>query len=114
MAIHTAFAKLATRLIDKHGRACQLQGYTETGTSYNPTRTADTPIDIKAVQTRFKLSEIDGDLIQRTDKLFLVDAQIEPTNDMRFRDGSIDYEIKNVEAVKPGETNCLYKVQCRL
>ena len=114
MAIHTEFAELATELINEHGRACQLIGYTETGTSYNPVRTANTPIDIKAVQSKFTLKEIDGDLIKRTDKLFLVDAVEEINTDMRFRDGSIDYEIKNAVEIKPGITNCLYKVQCRL
>lgn len=118
MAIHTTFANLATRLIAKHGRDCVLVSFTETGPVYNPTRT-EVLTDIKAleaaktpsVMTQF---ESDGDLIENEDKFYLLDASIEPENNMRLRDNSIDYEIKAVKIVQPGVTKCLYKVQCRL
>ncbi len=140
-SIHSRFADLATRLIDKHGRTMILVRINDEGsTPWNPTQTEQYR-DIVGVQSKFTSSEIDGELIRSTDKLFLIDTKAKITTAMRIRDYGpgvdliplgeweagidgfgvpgdtqvqYDYSIVNIEEVKPGNTSILYKVQVRL
>ncbi len=112
-ATHTRLANVATRLIDSHGRAAQLISFVETGPNYAPIR-SQVPETVTLVQSSFNASEVDGTLIQSQDKLFILDSSVKPTNDMILRDGTTDYEIKNVVSVNPGDVVCLYKVQARI
>jgi rRNA processing protein Krr1/Pno1 len=110
--VHENFVRLATRLINKNGRAAKLVSYTETGDAWNPAR-VETTTDIVLVQTRFKQDEIDGSLIKSDDFLFLIDSSVEPKTDMKIRDDSVDYSIINVIDITPADNTIMYRVQCR-
>lgn len=110
---HARLANTAARLIKKNGRLVMLIDSQTTGPEFDPV-TTETQTEIMAVESRFKQSEIDGELIQVNDKRFLVDSAVEPDNTMRLLDEGIAYSIKDVVRIKPGSITCLYKIQARL
>lgn len=109
---HIRLAATATRLIKKHGRALVLESTTSTGPAYDPTNT-DVEVEIVGVQSQFKANEIDGDLIQRNDRQYLIDSNVELKADMKIKDQGVTYEIKGIDQIMPGETVMLYKAHCR-
>lgn len=111
--VHARFAATATRLIARHGRTMQLLTETASGPDYNPTITT-TSEDIKAVQTRFESSEVDGELVKSNDIALLVDSTVPISNEMRAQDGSTVYSVAPVLEVKPGTTSILYKLRARV
>lgn len=84
--------------------------------AYNPrTNTmsdgTDTRRTVKAVFRDYKAKDIDGTVIQTGDKLCLIAGAVD--GDEIVVDGADQYAIKNVEAVQPGDTLILSKVQVR-
>lgn len=66
---------------------------------------------VKAVQTDYKEEQIDGSIVKRGDKMFLISANgiVPPsTNDLID-----DWKVVNVNEVKTGDLPILYKVQVR-
>ena len=110
--MHENFRDLATRLISKNGRVCQIVSITNSGTSFNPDQT-EILVDIIAVNTRLNHNEIDGDLVRRDDLMFLIDSQVKPTVQDKFIDQDVSYQIKNISEIKPADTSILYKIQVR-
>jgi len=100
----------AKRLIDKFGRDVSLITQTQSGTDYAPTITEITTI-IKAVITTFNTKEIDGTLIQASDKKILTYDKIKPEQIISI-DGQ-RLSIVNVDTVAPGDTKIIYKGQLR-
>lgn len=111
--MHEQFAKLATRLIDKNGQACQLAKVANSGDAWNPIQT-EVLTDIIAVNIQIKNSDIDGNLIKVDDLMFLIDSSVEPKLSDKFIHDNKKYEIKRVKKLKPADTTILYKIQVRL
>lgn len=112
-ATHVRLANTAKRLIKKHGRPLQLVSETRVGPTYNPIITnANASVEVVGVQTKFAANEVDGDLVLVTDKLYLLDSEVEPHVDMKLRDG-VNHSIVSVATIQPGETGIIYKVHCR-
>jgi hypothetical protein len=136
---HAQFVALASKLIAKNGRSMLLVRNINSGSTFDPTITENTAA-IVAMQLSYKSNEIDGDIVQREDKLFLVNAAVRPDTNMKIRDlgtgialipvaeqlagfyisgdtgateTSIDYSIISVVEVKPGATTIMYKIQGR-
>ncbi len=111
---YSPVAKLALDQISNFGRECILKRVTE-GT-YNFTTGANSggsiaSQTIKAVVTDFEDKEIDGNLIQRGDKLYTIaakDLTAPSLNDMID-----DCKILNIKTIQTGDTPLLYKCQVR-
>lgn len=85
--------------------------------TFNPnTNTVDDSVDtlrtVKAVFTLYQDKEVDGTIIQRGDKRCLVAGAINPGETV-IKDGARQYQIVDVQAVQPGETVILSKLQVR-
>lgn len=95
-----------------NGRQVVLRSFVTSGDEWNPVQV---PVDtsVIALQSRFDAKEIDGTLIQASDKLYLVAGGADISLAKRLIDGA-DYEVVRVETVKPGPVVVLYKVQVRL
>lgn len=72
---------------------------------------ADTSRTVRAVFTDYKAKDIDGTVIKTGDKLCLIAGAVDGKE--IIVDGVDQYAIKNVEAVQPGDTLILSKVQVR-
>ena len=112
-ATHLRLQATAKRLIEKHGRNVIFVRFDESGDEIEPTLT---PVDlppVKAVQTKLTGKE-DAELQAQTDIVFLVHGLVDtaPDDTMRLRDSrdGIDYSIKDIAIVAPGETSMLYRV----
>lgn len=100
------------------GKEIILRSFSKSGPDYNPVLT---PVDLSVlgIQIDFKLEDRDGENISATDKKYLVEAKdiagnpIYPNRDMRIVD-DIEYQIKNVEEVKPADTSIMYILQVGL
>lgn len=114
LTVHDRFVSTATRLIDRHGRDAALVSMERTGGDPWAPTLEEVVTPVVLVQTQLRASEVDGELIQVNDVRFLLDSSVEPTTDMRLRDGDVDYSIVDVDPVKPGTTTIIYKVQARL
>ena len=109
---HENFRDLATKLITKNGLTCQLITVTNSGDEWNPTQ-SETEVDVIAIQLSFNSNDIDGDLVKRDDKLFLIDSSIQPSLDMKFRHKDKSYQITYIDTLEPADTTIRYKLQCR-
>jgi transketolase C-terminal domain/subunit len=103
-------AALALAQIADKGRTVTLRTETNSGTGYDPT-ISNSDASIKAVITKFTASEIDGTLIQANDKRLITTTEI--TAQQLIIDDGIEYEVINVDEIKPGDTAILYKAQIR-
>lgn len=111
---YAPLAQLAVAQIANFGRDCVLKRVTEstynfaTGANSGGSVVSET---IKAVVTDFEDKEIDGNLVQRGDKLYTIGAQgitAPSLNDMID-----DFKILNINTIKTGDTALLYKCQVR-
>lgn len=112
MSFYQGLRTTATRLISEKGRNVTLRTFVKTGTGLNPTLTP-TDTTIKAVVIDYKLSQVDGTLVKMGDKEFLLVSDTVITEDMKFVDGSVTYDIVMVKQVAPGDLDIVYKVQAR-
>lgn len=82
-----------------------------TGTTADP----DISTIAVAVLIGFKRSEIDGQIVKNGDMKALVApvTGVDLTEYNVLIDGSVEWSIKNVELIKPGTTEFLYKIQLR-
>ena len=126
----TNLRNIAQRLILENGRDVTLirQDQSNPIDPAKPWRanldTDDISLVVKAVNANFKNEDIDGTLVRRGDKLFLIAAKtIEETvvfseiSDVEKYDELLDgitlWKIVSVDTVAPGDSNILYKVQVR-
>jgi hypothetical protein len=107
---HVKAAATASRLIAKHGRAMQLRSVVTSGPEYNPTITTSDKAIIGCMLLYTAL-ETTSSLIAAGDKRVLVDSTEEITTAHKLVDGSIVYEIKNVNEIKPGDVSIMYDLQ---
>lgn len=113
MALLSGYRTKAVSLINRLGRSVLIRTYTQGGTSYDPTLT---PTDTPAVAAvfNFKSEEIDGTVIKRDDKLFLIGAISTVTQKDKIVDDSKEYTIISLEKIGPGDEEFYYRVQGRL
>lgn len=109
---YSGLQSTATRLISKFGRDFTLRTLQKSGPSYNPV-IVNSDVTVKGVFTKFKAGEIDGTLIQSSDKMVIIDSSVIPDVEQRIVDGSNEYSIVDVDEIKPGEIGMIYKVQAR-
>lgn len=112
--LYDDFADTAEELIAEFGRDIVLLNRQRGG--YNPrTNTmsdgVDTSRTVKAVFRDYKAKDIDGTVIQTGDKLCLIAGAVD--GDEIVMDGADQYAIISIEAVQPGNTLILSKVQVR-
>jgi len=112
-ALHQRLARAGKRPIEKNGRLITFITFTETGDDIEPTRTPVELPSVKAVNVGFDGKE--GPQLQaETDIVFLVHGLVEtrPDKTMRLKDSidGIDYSIKAIRTIVPGEVFCLFRV----
>lgn len=105
-------AATATRLIDQFGRSATLVSMTP-GTGYDPGEPTESNAAVRIVAWDYRQSERDGTLIQMNDRRVMMDATATPVSQDRLVDGSDEFVVVNVEAIKPGPTALAYIVQLR-
>lgn len=103
----------ARRLIAENGRAITLRQKITSGEAWNPTQT-DSDTEVFAVFGRFESSQVNGESIKSTDLKVTVDADFQPTTDMKLIDDGTEYKIVNVFPTKPGPTVIKYDIQARI
>lgn len=114
-----AAAMTLAQIADK-GRAVTVRspGATQGYNVATDTYTAGTDVDVtaKALFTKFRAADIDGEMVKATDSRVLIAASAltdAPDTDDKIIDGSTHYNVMNVEIVKPGDTAALYILQVR-
>lgn len=95
---HSDFVALAKEMIEQDGRPVVLVSTDRSGDQYSPSTTTKR-IGVMAVQTKFKIAEMDGDLIRSSDKKFLIDASYGIDLSMRLR----DYDVAAHSMIPLGE-----------
>ena len=113
---HKLAANLVYNDLKTNGRMAKLVTDVTSGDAYNPTVT-QSQVNIRIRERTFDLSQIDGTLIQASDKLFISDFLGDVLPGQKIADTvngvTTTYEIKMVTYVNPGNT-CLYKrIHCR-
>ncbi|MBX0289720.1 hypothetical protein K3G63_04685 [Hymenobacter sp. HSC-4F20] len=108
------FTQLALNQIAEKGRDITLLNK-QLG-AYDPltntmTDATDTTRTVRAVFTSYKAKDIDGTVIKQGDKRCLIADAVDGKE--IIVDGADQYAIVNVEAVQPGDTLILSKVQVR-
>lgn len=110
-------ARDALRLLVKYGGPVTLREVRPG--QYDPSTgtVVDEVIDWPAmgVKTNYRLEDIDGTLIQRTDEeLYLAAPGLpRPTTAFRLLIGSVEYQVISVQVLEPYDTPMLYILQLR-
>jgi hypothetical protein len=98
--------------IQQTGRQAELIKFTDGGTAYDPTRTEQAPVDIWITESKRSVTNRNADIVAVGDRVFLVsppaDGSVPEIGDV-IRDDA-DYQIKDVQATRPGDTTLLYKI----
>jgi len=107
---YSSLRATAITLIDKFGRTTTKRTITSTGDKWNPTQSeVETPL--VGAFTNYSKNEVDNSLILSTDKKLLTYDEILLTD--IILDDSIEYAVKNVDSINPGDTKLIYKIQLR-
>ncbi len=110
---HTRLAATATRLIAKHGRSITIESKPWTGPELDPAGASVLTV-ASGVQTTHEKTHFDGDLIVSGDLFFLIDGEQSVEPGMVLIDGAVNYSIKNVVDITPGETPIILTVKVRI
>lgn len=111
--IYSRAQSQAERALNKYGRDCHLVSFVKSGTDYDPDIT-EVLTPCKVLQSIFTTNEIDGTLVRRDDKKFLIGSDHSPIIEMNLKDGDKTYSIISILEVKPGPTLIMSKIQARL
>ena len=107
----------AKRLISKFGGAAQIMRVKEVaGTNPWDNETQTTVHDCMAVMLDFNKRDIDGTHIVRGDKLVYIaadDVAVTPKTSDKFKFGSNEWAIINVENLSPSGQDILFTLQVR-
>lgn len=106
----------AEPLLARFGRSAVLVKPGEpTGPPYDPQPGPPDESPVIIVETEFKFKDMDGTLIQVTDKMFLMStsAGVEPENPDTFYDDDETFQVIQAKRLKPGPLNMLWKVHAR-
>lgn len=105
----------AERLIRRFGQTVTLTVISTTGPGYNPTVT-ETDHSLQAAVLDYKINEIDGTLVQRTDRKVLVStegATVTPSTANKITIGGAEHAILSVKPLNPGGTVVMWELQTR-
>jgi hypothetical protein len=70
--------------------------------------------DVTIVIDEFRIDEVDGTLVRREDKKFIMGgADTEPIMNDKIKIGSDQWEVLNVTPIKPGGVTVAYIIQAR-
>ena len=96
------------------GQSASLIVLSGSGDPWNPD-VSETIHAVTVVGSSFKHDEIDGTLVKKSDRLFLMSntKTITPDVSHKLDIGGERYEIVNVMPVQPAETALIWKVQAR-
>jgi len=112
--ISSGYGKQAGRLIRRLGRDVTLRTYTNSGTDFDPTRTASDQT-VKAAVFKFREDEsFDGSIIERNDMKFVIASAVTVTKQDKIVDDGKEYHIVGVENIGPGDNVFYYNVRGRL
>lgn len=98
-----------TSLISRLGRAVVVRTKVNSGTSFNPVQ-ANVDVPSTAVIFDYESSEIDGTIIQKHDKLIVLDGTNILTKNDFIVDNGVEYAIISIEEVVPGAQGKLMHV----
>lgn len=115
MSMYDEISKSTLKLIAQFGRYVSIKRddkgvYSPLTNSF--TGASNQQFTVKAVITGYRINEIDGELVKRTDKKVLFDSSA----DIRKGDIIIDgdnYTVIDIEVINPGEKIILFKAQAR-
>lgn len=107
-----SIAENITAMIKARGRACKVRTVTNSGTEFDPTQ-SNADADAFATFTNFKMSDVDGSLIQADDKRVHLSATVPVTKQNKIIDGTIVYQIEALREVMTGDDLFVYIAQCR-
>ena len=115
MSFYDRLLSTATRLIGQYGKDATLtKPGTPTGPEWNPTPGTPTDYTVKLVETGYSLTNRDATLIERGDKMLLIEAAVEPAlEDSITVDGSV-LRLIDVQPLNPGGVVLLYEAQARI
>lgn len=118
MTDYSEIQERAGSAIKKRGKSATLRK--TTAASHDPITGADTGATstnhtISIVEKPFKLSEIDGTVIKRTDKRVMMSAYqaTEPSQNDSVVIGGIVFNVEYVKVISPGDTVLYYELQLR-
>lgn len=114
-AFYTNLRATATRLIGQYGKTATLTkpGAT-TGPEWDPTPGTPTDYTVNLVELGYSLTNRDATLIERGDKMLLIEAEVEPVlEDTITVDGGV-LRLIDVQPLNPGGTVLLYEAQARV
>ena len=118
MSIHLQSVR---RVLQKYGdTSLSLLIITQTTDASNPLdviNTESSPITLLSLQNDYRVREIDGENIKRTDIKLYVDPTgltVTPTENDKITDGTIKYNIQNVVTHKEAGVVCMYILQLRI
>ena len=104
----------AANLIARFGRSATLAKLTTaSGTAYDPGDPTEVEYAVTICEIGYKQSERDGTLVEQNDRRVMMDSTVAPTSQDRIIDGSDEFVVVSVEAVKPGPAAVMYTVQLR-
>jgi hypothetical protein len=109
-------AALSTNLLTQFGGSVSISR--TTGKTINPVTGAVTPgtaqtLTAKGAVVEYEDRKIDGTMIQRGDKLVLIDAGFEPLQTDLVMIDAQPWQIIRIETVRPAAVAVLYKLQVR-
>jgi len=106
----------AAGLIGQYGYATQLQrAGPPTGPPHNPQPGQPTSHDCTVVELEYSLTDRDGTLVLKGDKLGLISTaiDIEPVKDDRILLGGVPYNFIDLQPLSPGGQVLLYEFHAR-
>jgi len=109
----TGTAHRMKKYIHKNGKVLMLKTQVVTGgDEWNPTTTTETK-SIIGIQSNFQNNEIDGSIIQSTDKKYIVSNEYEIKTSDKIQDNGQDFSIVDVRPIAPAGATILYILQAR-
>ena len=103
--------------IEDAGTSAVLTSFAVAGDAFNPIRGEPTHTPVKVVVASYRAMEVDGSLVQLTDKKLLVAAEgltITPDGTYQVTVNAMDtFDVVSVDAIMPAGTVVLYKLQGR-
>ena len=106
-------------LIESEGRSCTLSKFGAAKDEDKPWRGHDDPdpstdqTSVVAVFVKYKVSEIDGEIVRRGDQYAFCAGDTAAENYELLLDGSTAWNIVEADKIAPGEEILLYKLHLR-
>ena len=116
---YSGFTETAQAMIGQFGRSVTLRQRTATvATADVPSDVTMTNVDVTvtAVCEMYRADQINGEQIQAQDRRYLfaaADLSTAPAPGWQIIDGSITYQVLDVERTAPGGTEVLYSAHAR-